>query len=350
MDRQAQRDLDDARRAVALARRRGARFAEVRLITGGSVGLAVQDGRAERMGAGEVRGSCVRLIAGGRWGFASTDGGGLRRLSDCVAKALELARRGRKLGRPAAVAPRGRKRGGARGSGPLVDGEDLAADGRIGPGELSAWAARVLELERAARKHAGRPAVNSVGTFGSQGGRVVVASSRGTAAVRWGRRMTASLMVVVSDGKRGIQRWSERVGRTGGDDLLSRLHPDEFSRRAAERALAVLRARPAPGGTFPVILDPATGGVFVHECLGHNAEADLVLSGQSLLDGKMGKRLASKHVTVVDDPTVPGAFGSYAFDSEGTPAERTEVISRGVLKSYLHSMETAARMKARPNG
>jgi TldD protein len=343
---QAKRDLDDARRAVALARRRGARFAEARIITGASVGLAVQDGRAERMGAGEVRGSCVRLITGGRWGFASTDGAGGRRLADCVAKALELARRGRKLGRPAAVAPAGRKRGGE----PLVGGRDLASDGRIGPGELSSWAARVLELERAARKHAGRRAVNSVGTFGSQSGRVVVASSRGTAAVRWGRRMTASLMVVVSDGKRGIQRWSERVGRTGGEDLLSGLHPDEFSRRAAERALAVLRARPAPGGTFPVILDPETGGVFVHECLGHNAEADLVLSGQSLLDGKMGGRLASRQVTVVDDPTVPGAFGSYAFDSEGTPAERTEVISRGVLKNYLHSLETAARMKARPNG
>jgi TldD protein len=345
VDKAAQRDLDVAQRAVDLARRRGARFAEARVLSGGSVGLSVQDGRAERMGAGRVRGSCVRLIHRGRWGYASTDGAAFRHLAETVEHALELAESGRKLGRPAAMVPR--RRGATE---PLVCDPELADGEEIGAGQLSAWSVKVLELERAARKHAARKAVNSVASYGRNAGRVVVANSRGTAAVRWGRRSTASLMVVVSEGKRGIQRWAERVGRTGGGNLLTELEADVFSRRAAERALAVLRARPAPGGSFPVILDPATGGVFVHECLGHNAEADLVLSGQSLLDGKLGKRVASNYVTVVDDPTVPGAFGSYPFDSEGTPAERTEIIRRGRLETYLHSLETAARMKTRPNG
>ncbi len=345
MNRAAARDLGAARRAVALARKKGARFAEARVMTGASVGLSVQDGRAERMGAGRVRGSCVRLIHGNRWGFASADGAGFRRLAESVDHALALARGGRELGRPAAVAPREGRRPRL-----LVGDESLAGDGEAGGGELSAWARQVLELERAARRHAGKKAVNSVASFGRTAGRIIVAGSRGTAAVRWGRRATASLMMVVADGRRGIQRWSERVGRTGGADLLAELEPEVFSRKAAERALAVLAARPAPGGSFPVILDPATGGVFVHECLGHNAEADLVLSGQSLLDGKLDRKLASVQVGVVDDPTVPGAFGSYEFDSEGTPAARTEIISRGVLKTYLHSLETAARMKARPTG
>ncbi len=314
-------------------------------MTGGAVGLSVQDGRAERMGASRVRGCCVRLICADRWGFASADGGGFRRLSEAVEHALALARGGRELGRPAAVAPRAKHK-----PRPLIKAESLAANGQVSGRELSSWAERVLELERAARRHAGKKAVNSVASFSRNAGRIVVASTRGTAAVRWGRRSTASLMVVVADGKRGIQRWAERVGRTGGDDLLAELGPDVFSRNAAERALAVLAARPAPGGSFPVILDPATGGVFVHECLGHNAEADLVLSGQSLLDAKLGKKLASVQVSVVDDPTVPGGFGSYEFDSEGTPAGRTEIISRGVLKTYLHSLETAKRMKSRPTG
>ncbi len=345
MNRQAARDLDNARKTVDFARKKGARFVEVRVLGGGSVGLSVQDGRAERMGAGRVRGSCVRLIYGGRWGFASTDGANLLGLKETAEHALELAASGRHLGRAAAVAskPRGKLPA-------LVCAEEFSDAEEIGPGELTDWAGKVLRLERAARKHAAKKAVNSIATYSRHAGCLVVASSRGTAAVRWGRRSTCSLMVVVAEGKHGIQRWSERVGRTGGEDLLAELSPDVFSRRAADRALEVLRARPAPGGSFPVILDPATGGVFVHECLGHNAEADLVLSGQSLLDAKIGKRVASKHVTVVDDPTVPGAFGSYHFDSEGTPAERTEIISRGVLKTYLHSLETAARMKTRPNG
>jgi TldD protein len=338
------RDLDEARRAVALACRRGASFAEARVTRGGSVGLSVQDGRAERMGAAQVSGSCVRLILNGRWGFASSDGAGRRHLTDAAGHALALARSGHALGRPAEAAKR-RTGGQIR-----ISGGEQAGTVLAGPAGLSAWASKVLKLERAARRFAGRRGVNSLASFGQQAGCNVVAASDGTAVVRWGRRQTCSLTVVVSERRRGIQRWTERAGSTGNDDLLAGLEPERFSRDAAGRALAVLAARPAPGGEWPVIFDPETGGVFVHECLGHNAEADLVLSGQSLLAGKLGWRLAGAHVTVVDDPTLPGAFGSYEFDSEGTPAERVEIIGRGVLKSYLHSLETASRMRTRPNG
>jgi TldD protein len=346
MNKKAMRDLGKAQVAVDLARKGGASFAEVRILSGGSVGLSVQDGRAERMGAADVCGCCVRLISGRRWGFASSDGLSSRSLAETVKQALALAECGRKLGRPAAVAPKGRKPIAA-----LFGAEDLAEQGRTNPGELSNWAGKLLALERAARSYAGKKGVNSIASYGRHAGRMIVASSRGTAAVRYGRRSTCSLMIVAAGNRaQGVQRWSERVGGTGQRELLDELAPEVFSRHAAERVLNLLKARPAPSGSFPVVLDPATGGVFVHECLGHNAEADLVLSGQSLLEGKLGKRLCSAKVTVVDDPTIAGAFGSYDFDSEGTPAARTEIISRGVLSNYLHSLETAARMKVAPSG
>ena len=347
LDRDASRDLDLVRRAAELARKKGASFAEARIIAGGAAGLAVQDGRAERMAASRVRGSCVRLILGRRWGFASLDGASTRRLAEAVEHALELARRGRKLGRPAAVAPALPSR--RRAKDVLLGGEPLQLDARR-DGELAGDGRRLLKLERAARRHAGRRTANSLASFSRNSGRMTLANTQGLAGVRWGQRSTASLMLVVTEKGRGLQRWAERVGRTGESDLLGELEPGVFSRNTAERALELLRARPAPAGSFPVILDPATGGVFVHECLGHNAEADLVLSGQSLLDGKLGKRLARAAVTVVDDPTVAGAFGSYEFDSEGTPAARTEIIKRGVLRTYLHSLETAARCRTRPTG
>jgi len=223
---------------------------------------------------------------------------------------------------------------------------DVEADRR----ELAGWARRLLATERVMRRHAGRRVVNSMAGCNRNAGWLAVAGSDGLRAARWLQRSSASLMAVVAEPGRGIQRWSERIGRTGPADLLAELSAGDLPRMTAGRALAVLRARPAPGGTYPVILDPATAGVFVHECLGHNAEADLVLSGQSLLDGRLGRRLASAKVTVVDDPTIPGAYGSYEFDSEGTPAERTVIIDRGVLRSYLHSLETATRCRARPNG
>jgi TldD protein len=344
-DRAVRRDLDLVQRAAELARRRGASFAEVRTSHGASAGLSVQDGRAERMGASEAGGGCVRAIVGGRWGFASTDGCSWRRLLGALEAAVRMARAGRRLGRPAVVY-----------QSPAAAGEPFIAeksfestarpDGRV----LASWARLLLGIERSARKHARPRAVNTVASFGQNSGWVTVANTQGLAGARAASRSTVALMVVVAERGRGLQRWTERAGRTGSGELLSEFAAGDFARLAAERALAVLRAPPAPGGCFPVILDPATAGVFVHECLGHNAEADLVLSGQSLLDGKLGRRLASARVTVIDDPTVPGAFGSYEFDSEGTPAQRTEIISRGVLKSYLHSLETAARCRAKPTG
>lgn len=345
--RKVLREIDAARAAVDLARRRGASFAEARAVAGGAAGLAVQDGRAERMGESRLTGGCVRVIVDGRWGFASTDGISGRRLAGAVEAAVELARAARELGREAAVA-----RPAARNSGRLTLVGDLEAAERPGPGgrELAGWARRLLGLERRMRARAAGRAVNSMAGFNLNFGRLAVVNSQGLAAVRGAFRSTATLMVVVAESGRGLQRWSEQAGRTGESDLLAELDDGAMAERAAERALAVLRARHAPGGVYPVILDHATGGVFVHECLGHNAEADLVLRGQSLLAGKLGRRVASPLVNVVDDPTIAGAFGSYEFDSEGTPAERTEVISGGVLKSYLHSLETAARMRARPNG
>jgi len=97
-------------------------------------------------------------------------------------------------------------------------------------------------------------------------------------------------------------------------------------------------------------MDPTFTGLFVHEALGHNAEADIVLEGGSIIEGKIGQRLASDCLTIVDDGTIPGSWGSYAYDSEGTPSQKRVIVESGVLKGYMHSLETAARMGVPPNG
>ena len=73
-------------------------------------------------------------------------------------------------------------------------------------------------------------------------------------------------------------------------------------------------------------------------------------SGQSILEGKLGQKVAAETVTIVDDPTVEGKYGFYLFDSEGTPARKRVIIENGVLKEFLHTLETAARFNAEPNG
>jgi TldD protein len=87
----------------------------------------------------------------------------------------------------------------------------------------------------------------------------------------------------------------------------------------------------------------------MHEAFGHNSEADHVLGGQSIVADKMGEKVASELVTVVDDPTAPGN-GMYSYDHEGVKAEPHTIVKDGVLVGLLHSLESAAKLNARPQG
>lgn len=118
-------------------------------------------------------------------------------------------------------------------------------------------------------------------------------------------------------------------------------HREADGRTAAERALALLDARSAPGGTMHAVLDQELAGVFAHEAVGHASEADLVQEGNSVLGGRVGEQLGSPVVTIVDDPSLPD-FGFEPCDAEGSRVGRTEIIRHGVLNAYLHSRETLA--------
>jgi len=99
-----------------------------------------------------------------------------------------------------------------------------------------------------------------------------------------------------------------------------------------------------------MVFHPSITGLLVHEALGHNAEADAVWTGESILAGRLGQMIAAPCVTIEDDSTIPGAYGSFAYDSECTPGQRRTIIEDGRLVGFLHSLETAARMEAEPTG
>jgi TldD protein len=95
-------------------------------------------------------------------------------------------------------------------------------------------------------------------------------------------------------------------------------------------------------------MDNKLTGLFMHEALGHAAEADHVLYGETILKDKLGEEIAYNGLTVADDPTIESSHGFYRYDDEGVRSNRTEVIKNGVLVSYLHSRETAGRLGASP--
>jgi PmbA protein len=128
---------------------------------------------------------------------------------------------------------------------------------------------------------------------------------------------------------------------------LSRLEsPAHIGKVAAERTLRRLGARKAKTAQVPVVFDPLVAtSILDHIFEGVNG--DSVYRGASFLAGKLGKKIAGDNVTLIDDGTLPGGFGTSPFDGEGVPTRRTVVIENGVLKSYLLNTYTAKKLGLR---
>lgn len=105
----------------------------------------------------------------------------------------------------------------------------------------------------------------------------------------------------------------------------------------------MLEAPPAPAGEMTVVVGSEAGGTMIHEAVGHGLEADFNHLGLSVYSGRLGQKVASPLVTVVDDGSLPGRRGSSSFDDEGTPTGRTVLVERGVLAGYMYDRLWAAR-------
>jgi len=157
-----------------------------------------------------------------------------------------------------------------------------------------------------------------------------------------GERVGTVLSVqVVSAKGDDIQTGYEPIGGTVGFELFD-LHPPEgVAEVAAKRSLLMLSARKAPMGKMAVVLSSEAGGTMIHEAIGHGLEADLAQQGLSVYSNKIGEKVASSLITVVDDPTLPQRRGSYAFDDEGVASRRTILVEQGILRGYLYDRLSA---------
>jgi TldD protein len=126
--------------------------------------------------------------------------------------------------------------------------------------------------------------------------------------------------------------------------------PEKMAENAAKWALEKLKAKPAPAGKFDAVIDQSLAGVLAHESFGHLSEADFVVVGGSPLTGKIGQKLGTDIVTIVDEGLPESGGYSLPFDDEGVPCRRVEILKNGVLNGYLHSRVTARVLKTEPTG
>ncbi|PIN99996.1 hypothetical protein COT72_04135 [archaeon CG10_big_fil_rev_8_21_14_0_10_43_11] len=146
-----------------------------------------------------------------------------------------------------------------------------------------------------------------------------------------------------------MQRAHKGDARTGGLEVFYDKGIVGLAQDTVAMALRLLHAKHAPAKTLPLVCDGALSGVFFHEAVGHACEADAILEGASVMKGMMGKAVASPLVSF-SDGLVQHSFGSYQYDSEGVKKTTTPLIKDGVLTGYLHSLDTASKMKAEPTG
>jgi len=301
------------------ALRTGGDFAEVFVEDRRSSSGRLDDGRIEELGSGRSRGAGIRVVAGETTGFAHT---------------ADLSEPGLLAAAAAAAAA-------ARGGGGGVRTVDLdrveASPQPIGtrPEEV-AKATKVELLRRAdeAARAAGDGVRQVSASYGDSRRRILVANSDGLLAADDQTR-TLFVVGVVASGDTGMQTGRRSVGHTTGFELFDRYQVEDLAREAADQALTKLRARPAPSGALPVVIGPGGGGVLFHEACGHGLEADHVQKDVSVFAGRVGERVASPLVSIVDDGTLAGEWGTVAIDDEGTPAGRNVLIEDGVLTDYL---------------
>ena len=185
--------------------------------------------------------------------------------------------------------------------------------------------------------------------YGDKRQRVQIANSDGLLVEEERTYVLLAVQVVAAE-KGLIQTGYEPVGGLIGFELFDEVDPAEVAKTAARRAVQALEAREAPSGAMPVVLSSDAGGTMIHEAVGHGLEADLALEGLSVYSDRIGETVASSLITVIDDATIPQRRGSYGYDDEGAPAQKTLLIEKGELKGYLCDRLYAMRFGGQSTG
>ncbi|MYJ41348.1 MAG: TldD/PmbA family protein [Acidimicrobiaceae bacterium] len=323
-------DTDLVNRTLAVAMRTGADFAEIFAEDRRSSSAILDDGRVEEVVSGRDRGAGIRVVAGDTTGFAHTADLSESGLASAAGAAAAAARRGGGGTRTVAVsAVRTPRRLEVR-----IPPEEVPKDRKVA----------LLTAADAAARSAGGAITQVSARYGDGRRRILVADSDGLFTSDDQVRTLFSVSCVAT-GDTGMQTGRESAGRTAGFELFDLYDVEEMARRAAQRALTKLTARPAPSGEMPVVVGPGGGGVLFHEACGHGLEADLVAKSASVFAGRIGETVAAPMVTLIDDGTMAGEWGHYGIDDEGKPAARNVLIADGVLTDYMWD-----RLRARKEG
>ena len=324
---------DTVRRAMA----GGASAAEVIVREGDEFSTVVRKGEVETLKESGSKGLGIRVFFGQRAASTYTTDFSRAGLDRALSAALELAKVTSED--PHAGLPEPTQFGSIKGDLGLYYGD-----------VYSLSTADRIEYARRAEKAAtsGDPRITNSegGSFDAATGRKVLANSAGFVGEYQRSYCSVSAVPIAQDASGAMQRdYWYAIARS-----LKKLEsPEQVGRIAAERTLRRLGARKVPTAKVPIVLEPMVARSILDNIF-EAANGDSIYRHASFLTGQLGKKIAGENVTVVDDGTMPGGFGTTPFDGEGIPTRQTVVIDHGFLRSYLLNTYTARKLGLRTTG
>jgi PmbA protein len=325
-----------AEKVIKMAAARGAGGAECTATEGDEFSVTVRMGEVETLTEAGSRGIGLRVLNGKCVGSAYTSDLTEDGISRMVEAAIELS--GVTTEDPFAGLPD------RRDLGKLDDDLQLF---RPSVAELKAdWKIGQATKAEAAALSADPRIINSEGgSYSTRLSRTVFANSLGFLGSYDSSTCSISAVPVARDAASMQRDYWYSIARDA-DGLEA---PEEVGRRAAERVLRRLGARKVPTQKVPVVFDQRVARSLVDNIF-EAVTGDSVYRGESFLAGKLGQKVASEDVTIIDDGTIPALFGSSPFDDEGVPSRRTVVIERGILRSWLLNSYTGRKLSMRTTG
>lgn len=295
--------------------------------------IHLEEGRIEKISTGVDRGAGLRIVRNFKTFYAHTNDLNAPTLIDIAEYLASLS--GREIEDKSITVER---------AVPLVDFRIIQRPEDI---SIEKKTSMLIEADRLARSSSLIKQVSI--TYGDTVKRVRILNSRGRYAED--ERIYTTFVIHVIASKDGeLQSSHESIGGLNGFEIFERESPYIAAEKAARRVIMMLNARKAPGGRMPVVIYSEAGGTMIHEAIGHGLEADLCQHGLSVFSNRKGERIASELITVIDDATLEHKRGSFRFDDEGTPSQRTVLVENGILKNYMYDMVTSMKEGVNPTG
>ncbi|WP_119718633.1 metalloprotease TldD [Cognatilysobacter tabacisoli] len=299
----------------------------------------VEDGIVKDGAHSIEQGVGVRAISGEKTGFAYSDEINSEALLTAARSARAISKGASSPEQAAAAGHAVARRDGAMAAPRQLYAGDDPIDSMANEDKVEALR-RIDKLVRAADPRVKQVVVSLSGGVDT----VLVARSDGVVAADVRPLVRINVQVIVEQGGRRESGYAGGGGRYSYVELLGNGKPEALAREALRQALVNLDAVDAPAGVMPVVLGSGWPGVLLHEAVGHGLEGDFNRKGTSTYAGRMGQRVASPGVTIVDDGTLPGRRGSLNVDDEGTPTSCTTLIEDGVLVGYMQDTLNARLM------